>query len=295
MVSIIIPSYNDPFLKKTIDSLLENAKGKIEIIPVLDGCCPLIPIKKDKRVKTITLLKNSGMRAAINAGLKAARGKYIMKCDSHCIFGPGYDRIMAKNCQENWLMIPRRYHLDDINWKRDESRPPYDYHYLTFPLRTKGYGVCISSQNWLRYQTKARDSKHEIDDTMSFQGSCWFANRKYFLKRVGYLDDSDNSYGPFGGEQIEIGLKYWLGGGENKIIKSTWYAHLLKRPRHYNAKLFMRDYKRNSSTGRRRTWISDHWMNNKEPNMIHPLTWLVEKFWPVPTWPDDRNQWFLPK
>jgi len=35
------------------------------------------------------------------------------------------------------------------------------------------------------------------------------------------------------------------------------------------------------------TWGGHHWMRNEEPGMIHKLEWLVDKFWPVPTWPDD--------
>src|SRR5260221_13988543 len=96
MVSIIIPTYKDPFIHKTIDSLLENAQGEIEIIPVLDGYIPETPIKSDPRVKVIKLKKNKGMRAAINTGIAASNGKFIMKCDSHCLFGPGFDKIMVK-------------------------------------------------------------------------------------------------------------------------------------------------------------------------------------------------------
>jgi hypothetical protein len=130
---------------------------------------------------------------------------------------------------------------------------------------------------------------------MTFQGSCWFANKKYFKNRVGFLDDSNKTYGTFVDEPQEIGLKYWLGGGEIKVIKKTWYAHLFKRPRHYKQGLFARDYKINSDAVRARTWSAKHWMNNKEPNMIHPLSWLVEKFWPVPTWPEDTELWVFPK
>ena len=46
-LSIIIPSYYDPLLQKTIDSLLENAEGEIEIIAILDGYQPIVPIKED--------------------------------------------------------------------------------------------------------------------------------------------------------------------------------------------------------------------------------------------------------
>lgn len=295
MVSIIIPTYKDPFLQKTIDSLLENAQGEIEVIPVLDGYAPETQIKFDSRVKVINLPKNRGMRGAINAGIAKAKGKFIMKCDSHCLFGPGYDKIMTENCAENWLMIPRRYSLNDTNWQRDEKRPVRDYHYLTFPIKTKDYGINISNQDWNHRTNERRDKKYDIDGTMTFQGSCWLANRKYFMKRVGFLDDRREAYGTFADEPQEIGLKYWLGGGENKVIKKTWYAHLFKRPRHYRAGLFTRDYKINHNAARGHTWSAKHWINNEEPGMIHPLSWLVEKFWPVPSWPEDRSLWVFPK
>ncbi|MBI1864015.1 glycosyltransferase, partial [Candidatus Woesebacteria bacterium] len=66
MLSVVIPSYKDPLLHKTIDSLLENAEGEIEIIAVLDGYWPSTPIKNEERVRVLHLGKNRGMRRAIN-------------------------------------------------------------------------------------------------------------------------------------------------------------------------------------------------------------------------------------
>jgi glycosyltransferase involved in cell wall biosynthesis len=295
MLSVIIPSYKDPYLQKTIDSLLKNAQGKIEVIPVLDGYTPKKPIKSDSRVKVIRWRKNRGMRAAINAGIARARGKFIMKSDSHCAFGPGYDKIMTEHCADKWLVIPRRYSLDEINWQRDERGLIRDYHYLTFPLPARGYGICMSCQDWHRRTHERRNPKYDIDDTMIFQGSCWLTHKKYFAKRVGLLDDRNEAYGPFGGEQVEIGLKYWLGGGQVKVIKKTWYAHLAKLSRHYRAGLFTRGYKINRDIIRCRIWTAKHWMGNKEPGMTHPISWLVEKFSPVPTWPKDKKLWVFPK
>lgn len=293
MLSVIIPSYKDPFLQKTIDSLLENAQGEIEIIPVLDGYTLETPIKSDSRIRVISLAKNLGMRGAINAGLAKARGKHIMKCDSHCLFGPGYDKILTKNCAENWLIIPRRYSVDEVNWLRNETRPVVDYYYLNFPTNHPYYGIDLSIIGWQRKERL--DPKFDIDDTMIFQGSCWLANKKFFMKRVGFLDDRKRTYGSFSGDQLEIGLKYWLSGAEIKVNKKTWYAHLNKRPHHYKQGIFTRDYKINSSTARTRTWSTKHWMNNKELGMIHPFSWLLEKFWPVPTWPEDRSLWVFLK
>lgn len=294
MISIIIPTYKEPFLQKTIDSLLENSQEEIEILTVLDGYIPDKPLKSDLRVKVINLKENLGMRGAINAGLAKAKGKFIMKCDAHCIFGLGYDKIMTENCAENWLMIPRRYSLNDTTWQRDEKRTVRDYHYLTFPVITSRYGICLVNQDWNQRTHERRDPKYDIDDTMTFQGSCWLANKKYFMKRVGFLDDSRETYGMWAGDYHEIGLKYWLGDGENKVIKKTWYAHLSKRPHHYKEGLFAQQYKLRGAA-RGHTYSTKHWLNNEESGMIHPFSWLVEKFWPVPTWPEDRSLWVLPK
>lgn len=107
MLSIIIPSYKDPLLHRTIDSLLENAEKEIEIIAVLDGYWTTV--KHDSRVKVVHLGKNRGMREAINAGVSIAKGDFLMRTDEHCMFGKGYDRILTESCQPNWIITARRY------------------------------------------------------------------------------------------------------------------------------------------------------------------------------------------
>lgn len=284
MLSIIIPSYYDPFLQKTVNSLLKSARGQIEIIAVQDGPVTKPPVKIDKRVELIVLRKNIGMRGAINTGIARAKGEFIMKCDSHCAFGAGFDKILTQNCDTDQLMIPRRYSLNQLHWSRDLAKPIRDYHYLTYPG--------LTPQDW--FQRGKEDPCYDIDDTMTFQGSCWFAHKKYFMKHVGYLNDSREAYGPYGGEQVEIGLKYWLGGGTVKVNKKIWYAHLVKRPYHYAAGVFSRRYKSSRAVSTNRAWLARHWMGNQEPKMIHPISWLVEKFWPVPSWPVDRFKWLYP-
>lgn len=295
MVSIIIPAHREPYLQKTVDSLLKGALGEVEILVVLDGWDPEKPIRTNKRVKILKLKKHLGMRAAINAGISKSKGKIIMKCDAHCAFEVGYDKILSENCFEDWLVIPRRYSLDETKWRRDKKSPYRDYHYITYPTlnwNIKIYGITMSNLEWTERTEQRKDPQYDIDDTMSFQGSCWLAQKKYFLKLVGFLDDRPEAYSPFGAEALEIGLKYWLSGGQVKVIKKTWYAHLSKRKGHYQAGLFTKSYKLNQA--RSRTWAAKHWMENAEPGMIHPFSWLIEKFWPVPTWPEDRSKWVFP-
>jgi len=118
MLSVIIPSYKDPLLHKTIDSLLENAEGEIEIIPVLDGYWPETPIRSDPRIRIVHLGKNRGMRGAINAGVSVARGEFIMRTDEHCMFAKGFDMAMKsfKIFNDNFS----NSRLTIIGWGTDE-------------------------------------------------------------------------------------------------------------------------------------------------------------------------------
>jgi len=290
MLSVIIPSYKDPLLGKTINSLLENAEGEIEVIPVLDGYEQ--DIEQDERVKPVCLESNVGMRGATNAGLAKAKGDFIMKADSHCLFGPGFDRIMIEDCAEDWLMIPRRYSLNVAEWRISKGQYIKDYHYLAFPRQSpQGFGLFPQAWTQRTYE-RIKNPEFVIDDTMVFQGSCYFANRAYFMKHVGFLDDEP--YGPFSDEPLEVGLKYWLGGGAVKVNKRTYYAHLFKNKKIYQSKYATpRRYKFDRRTKTGHAWGAKHWVNDEEPDMIHPFSWLVEKFWPVPTWPEDRALWHI--
>lgn len=291
MLSVIIPSLKEPYLLQTIDSILDNAQGKIEILVNVDDGEEVKFERLDPRVKFNYPKSPLGMRGGINDGLKKAKGKYIMKCDAHCVFGPGFDKIITQNMEDNWLVVPRRYSLYADGWKRDMRFPPKDYHYLTYPVKSGFFGKAMFPIEWKERAAQRKD--YLIDDTMTIQGSCYIANRKYFMQKVGLLDDNPATYSPFGAEQMEVGLKYWLGGGEVKVNKNTWYAHLFKNSRYYRevAGGESRRHKLNIQSKGGWQWATKHWMNNQESEMIHPFTWLIEKFSPVPTWPEDKNLW----
>src|SRR3990167_470128 len=119
-LSVVIPSYKDPTLIKTIDSLLQNSElgSDMEIIAVLDGYEPDFELRQDPRVRYIKLGRNRGMRGAINAGVDIAKGEFLMRCDEQIMVGPGCDRIMVESCHSNWIMTARRYFLDPNKWER---------------------------------------------------------------------------------------------------------------------------------------------------------------------------------
>jgi len=289
-LSILIPAYREPFLVKTINDLLQNAEGEVEIFVNIDGPKPK-QIVENKRVRYFHHPKPIGMRAGANLGLKHATGKFIMKTDAHCSFAKGFDTVLKKDCQENWLMIPRRYSLNTKDWKKDPKRPIRDYHYYAFPSEKTKFGM--PCPEWPQVTKKRSDPKYNIDDTMAFQGSCWFAHRKYFMDRVGFLDDRPDRYTPYSAEQLETGLNYWLKDGKVKINKNTWYAHLFKNSNFYKTWGLDRNVKTSKMTWNGHRWAAKHWLSNGEPGTKHKFSWLIEKFWPVPGWPEDKKLWII--
>jgi glycosyltransferase involved in cell wall biosynthesis len=215
MLSVIIPSYKDQYLHKTIDSILDNATGEIEIIVVLDGYLPTTPIKDDKRIKLLHLGKNRGMRGAINAGVQMASGKFIMRTDEHCMYNKGFDTIMTESCQSNWIMTAVRYFLDPVKWEVMDI-PPFTYEKLKIRDNFKFEG-----QRWRTRDKERKDIM--IDETMAMQGSFWIMHKKWWEDVIGELQTE--GYGPLIQDSHEMVFKTWKAKGRLMVNKNTWFAH----------------------------------------------------------------------
>lgn len=220
-LSIVIPSYKDPFLKNTILDLIEKSclgKDELEILPILDGYwVKAEDIVSDPRVNYVHLGKNGGMRNAINMGFRIAKGKYVMRLDEHCMFKRGYDASMVKNCQPNSIIAPVRYFLDPVKWEVMDKPPVY---YEKLAIRN-GKLRKFEGQRWDR-RTRER-KKHKVDENMATQGACIVMRRSWWNKVVKELDTE--RYGPHNFDQMEMVFKTWKAGGKLLLNKRTWFAH----------------------------------------------------------------------
>lgn len=293
MLSIIIPSRQELYLQRTIDDILAKAHGEIEVIPVLDGYWPDPPLKDDKRVIVIHRSRR-GMRESINNGVSVARGKHIMKCDAHCLFAPGFDTVLTETLEDNWIVVPRRYSLDSETWNVRWHRPFVDYEYFGNPynkrLMTNGR---IGLHGFVWDERIAERCDKLFDENMVFQGSCWVMYKDHWVKRIGDMDSE--KYGTFSSEAAEIGLKTWLGGGKIYTNKRAWYAHLWKgKPyREKFRQIFGVEHTRQGFNEQKRgcSYSIDFWLNDRWPERVHDFSWLLERFWPVPSWSEDRSTW----
>ena len=278
LLSIIIPSADPRFLPRMIPSLLDAARGPVEIIVSLDGVEADLP--HDPRVIPVPHPRY-GMRGALNAARAHVRGDYVLKTDEHCLFAPGFDEQLKADYQPGTLLIPRRYSLDAEQWAiEDNPKGPRDFHYLSCPvwsIREKD-DYSMHGIEWPA-RTKARLNGPVVDETMSWQGSAYFMSRGHY-EWLGPLQEEQ--WGSFAGEPQEIGLKTQLNGSRIMVTKSTWYAHLHK------GKKYGRGYrpdKAEISAGHEfNAW---YWMTEQWPCARVDMRSLVERFWPVPTWPVD--------
>lgn len=279
-LSIIIPSRNEKYLQQTIDDLLAKAEGSIEVIAVLDGYWPSPPLKEDKRLKIIHHGVAKGMRGSINDAVKLANSKYLMKSDAHCMFDNGYDRKLASYIKSDWVVIPRRKRLDAENWRiTNEDKADVDYEYLTYPNISGNWTDGLHGRVWEERAKKRTGIL--IDDNMSAQGSCWFMHKDYFNALE--LEDEIN-YGTFSHEFQEIGLKCWLSGGRVVTNKNVWYAHFHKTEG--------RGYTLGKDQIEKGAIYTNRWLTNTAwHKQTLPFSWLIERFWPVPGWPEDKTKW----
>lgn len=288
-VSIVIPSRNgQPYLQQTIDDLISHAEGEIEIIVVCDGVWPDPTLKHDPRVSIVyhgTIHDSLGMREGINRGIAVSDGEYIMKIDEHCMVDQGFDTKLKADCEADWVVIPRRHRVDWETWTLiNDGRPPVDYMYLAYPYERPFDKTC--GLHGAEDRQRGIDRADVlIDDVMTSQGSCYFTHRKYWDEL--FPDGMETEkYGTFTQEAQEISNKVWLSGGRMVVNKKTWYAHMHKGKRGKGYGFSNEQYKKHmEGTEKGRLYCIEYWLNTHDYK--YDFEWLLNKFWPVPTWPED--------
>ena len=286
-VSVIIPSRCEPLLAKTVDDIFAKAAGDIEVIVVLDGPTPYSLPPKRPNLTFINKSAAEGLRTAINDAAEVAKGKYLLKIDAHSAISEGFDDVLSRDCDDDWVVSPRYFKLNTATWGV-KTNWLIDYFYLSFPWLNKqrsGYFMFVDSPWGSR---RAERKKVLIDDQMTFQGSCWFMTAAHFHNRLHGL--SEDLWGPWSMEQQEIALKTWLGGGRVVINKNAWNAHYHKpfteRAAVWTEYVKKEDYRMHEKFTR-------YYVSNQWEQRVHDFDWLVEKFWPLPQKETAKTAWEL--
>src|SRR3990170_5499499 len=288
-LSVIIPSRAERFLRQTVNDVFKKASGEVECIIVFDGeGSAELPssVLQGNNWKAVYFNEVRGMRTAINAGAHYSTGDFIMKLDGHCLLAEGYDKVLTANCDDDWIVIPRRYSLDAENWTIQHHRPIRDYHYLCYPDPNKTHDGGMHGVEWPERTKERKAPEFAIDDTPCFQGSCYCMSRKHWDKLGGLAEGEIYGKSGWAQEPTELCLKTWLSGGRVVVNKNTFTAHLHK------GKKYGRGYDiDDKGVVQGHNWSARHWVNDEEPGMKYKFEWFVsEKFPNMPTWTPDWKE-----
>ena len=296
------------FLAKTVENILENIEADTEIIVVCDGNWPDPPIADNPRVTVVFNPVAIGQRASTNLGARVSQAKFVMKADAHCGFGKGFDRILMEDCKYGWTMVPTMYRLHAFDWKCnacgdqtyqgvlpkscEECGKSEGFEMVMLWERRKGKDSTVTWRfnndmqfKYWRKHHRRQEVKDQGDliETMSFIGACMLMHRERYWE-LGGMDEKHGSWGQFG---TEIACKSWLSGGKLVTSKKTWFAHMFRtgnfRGSGYKGSSFPYELTQ-SAIDKARGYSQDLWLNDKWEGAIHPLSWLVDKFKPVPDW-----------
>jgi Glycosyltransferases involved in cell wall biogenesis len=114
LISIIVPVFNvAPYLRKCLDSILNQTYENLEIIIIDDGSTDgsgsvCDEYKKDERVKVFHT-ENRGLSAARNKGLDEANGDWIGFADSDDWIEPDMYEVLQKKAEETGADVVEWY------------------------------------------------------------------------------------------------------------------------------------------------------------------------------------------
>jgi glycosyltransferase involved in cell wall biosynthesis len=305
-LSILIPGKNEEFMGKTVENILENIEGNTNIIVVLDGYeTPIPDIPEDPRVTIIKNNESKGQREATNQACRLSTAKYVAKTDAHCAFDKGFDKILMDDMQDDWTMVPVMRNLWAFDWKCPNGHTRYqspsgpceecgeptekDIKWIG-KNNPQSTAYLFDNEPHFQYfgEYKKRDEykkakkENSLTDSMSLQGSFFMMTRdKYWELNV---SDGD-TFGSWGSQGIEVACKTWLSGGRVVCNHKTWYAHMFRT----QGGDFGFPYKQSGKkVSKAKKTAKEIFFDNKWDKQVRPLSWLLEKFWPVPGWNEDE-------
>lgn len=196
MISIIVPVYNaEKYLDRCLTNLVGQTYKDIEIILINDGSKDKsLEIgqkwaQKDARIRIIDQA-NSGVSAARNAGIKAAKGEYIMFCDADDWYELNTCEVVANKIEDfDCLAFNLKYHGKDFNYEnlpeqiinlknqKDKILNGYKKGIFFMPVWNKAY--------------KAKIIKNILFDTNYFMSEDWLFNIEVFknINEIKIIDD----------------------------------------------------------------------------------------------------------
>lgn len=280
-ISVIIPSRNELYLCKTVQCLFDTASTDIEVFVLLDGWDTEPTSKNDankialmkeqintiykmadknRRIRIMHKDKPVGQRIFMNEAAKLMRAPYMFKLDAHCITFPGWDTQLLEVGSPKDFVVTAMRNINEEKWSVGIRK--FNFCYIDEHLRSR----------WWTGYDKRIESEKKLVESMSFYGTTWFCHRDFWNKHGGYWN---NGYG-WGDSGTEWALKTWLCGDRLLLHRGIEVGHVYRERFPYSIQ-----HRPRVEVARE---IRGAFYRNEYPLQVHPIEWLLGRFWPVPTW-----------
>ncbi len=196
-ISIIIPVYNgEKYIKKCIDSVINQTKKELEIIIINDGSTDntenLIKEYKDKRIKYFKNT-NHGIGYTRNYGISKSTGKYIMFLDSD-------DYIEKTACEKLFNKIEKN-NLDIVicDFYKDYETSIEEIHTGSFndsSLKDNPNIITEYLSPWAKlYSSKLiKDNKIKFVEDLKYEDAPFVIEALDKANKIGKIDECLNYY-----------------------------------------------------------------------------------------------------
>jgi glycosyltransferase involved in cell wall biosynthesis len=89
LVTVVVPTHDRPGpLRRAVASALAQTMVDLEVVVVDDGSQPPVALEPDPRVRVLRHSAGRGLAASLNAGIRAARGRWIAHLDDDDVLLP---------------------------------------------------------------------------------------------------------------------------------------------------------------------------------------------------------------
>lgn len=302
-LSILIPARNEEFLARTIQDLIEHKSEETQIIVGLDGQWANPPIPDHQDLILVYYPESIGQRQMTNQLCKISQAKYVMKVDAHCAFDDKFDQKMFemfKQTGDNVTAVPIMRNLHAFDWvcpdghrryqgpsgpclEKDCGKPTVKDVVWIAKTSPQSKSYCFDSEPHFQYFgefNKRPEGTGDITETMSLQGSCFMCTRDKYWE----LGLSDENFGSWGSQGIEVACKTWLSGGRVLVNHKTFYAHMFRT----QGGDFGFPYPQSGGNVQKAKKIAKElFFENKWSKQTRPLSWLIDHFYPVRGWKEE--------
>lgn len=314
-LSFLVPGRNEMWLGRTVQDMLDNTSDQTEILVGIDGeeNTEDMPIPQHPRVTVLRTHTPIGQRAMTKRLGRISQAKYICKADAHTSYDKDWDIKMFEAFEktgDDVTMVSVMRNMHAFDWVCPQGHRRYQSpsgacticgeptkREVMWIAKTSPQSTAYRFDHTLHFQyfneykrsnRYRRQLKTGLTETMSLQGSLFMMTRDRYFD----LDIDDERFGSWGQQGSTVACKTWLSGGRCIVNHNTWNSHLFRTQGGDFGFPYKQDNKQveNARKLSRQLFLDNTWEKQKLP-----LSWLVDRFAPVPGWHDGTDEGMLEK